>query len=458
MYAGTLSSKPTPAERFAANSYPKGSLLLLGKTRTRAGQERFFGLLPEDRLRHIWIIGKTGVGKSTLLAGLLAQDLVYGRGAAVFDPHGSLVEATLAQVPPSRHDDVVLIRPADKAHPIGFNIFRQGGMPHSSRSLLTSMLISTFKAQWPNFWGPRLEHVLRRAVLAVAEHPEATLPLLYAFLVDEKRHQEVLAHLTDEAVIAFWTKEWPSYSKALKAEALSPVLNKLGAFTGNPIIRGMVEQPESCLDLAEVLRSGKLLFVDLAVGKLGEDTSHLLGGLILSSLSLAAMSRPLSSSPYFVYADEFQRVVNAQLPMLLAESRKFGLAFILAHQYIEQLPKELTAALLGNVGTTLMFRVGPRDAEVLAPVVHPDLAAHHLTNLNTFRMAVRQLAHGKTLSAFVTNTLPPLREPTDREEKVTAIVAASRARYSTPPSAAAPPASVDDAPPPPPTVDRFSWS
>ena len=365
----------------------------------------------------------------------------------------------MAQVPPSRHEDVVLIRPADRTHPVAFNIFRQGGALHSNRALLTSTLISTFKAQWPNFWGPRLEHVLRHAVLAVAEHPEATLPLLYAFLVDEKRHQEVLAHLTDEAVIAFWTKEWPSYTKALKAEALSPVLNKLGAFTGNPIIRGMTETPESRLDLAEVLRSGKLLFVDLAVGKLGEDTSHLLGGLILSSLSLAAMTRPLSSSPYFVYADEFQRVVNAQLPMLLAESRKFGLAFILAHQYIEQLPKELTAALLGNVGTTLMFRVGPRDAEVLAPLVHPELATYDLTNLGTFRMAVRQLARGKTLSAFLANTLPLLREPANPEERIAAIVAASQARYSTPLPTSVRATPVEKASSLPRAGDdRFSWS
>jgi len=232
--------------------FSKKEVLIIGETTSRNKSQRF-GLLQEDRLRHLWLLGKTGTGKSTLLSNLLSQDLRAGRGLALLDPHGDLATSILSMVPPHRTNQVLLFAPEDEDYPVSFNIFRQGKKPHPDPSLLTSQLVSVFRKQWADSWGPRLEHVLRNAILAVAPDPRATLLFLYRFLTEEGLREKVVGRVVDPVVRQFWTKEFPAYSRALQGEALSPVLNKLGAFVAQPIVRNIVAQERSRIDLISLM-------------------------------------------------------------------------------------------------------------------------------------------------------------------------------------------------------------
>ena len=394
-------------------------LLILGETVYRNRHDRF-GLLPEDRLRHLWIVGKTGSGKSTLLANLLAQDLARGAGVALLDPHGDLVETATALVPRHRTNDVLLFTPADESHPISFNVFRQGKRAHPDPALLTSQLVSVFKKQWSDSWGPRLEHVLRNAILAVAPDPRATLLFLYRFLTDESLRDKVVAKVTDPMVQEFWTREFAGYTRNLQAEATAPVLNKLGAFVANPKVRAIVSQERSRVDLVRLMNEQGILLANLATGTIGEDASLLLGGLLLTSIQLAVMERPRGGAPFFLYIDEFQNFVTDSLATMLAEARKFGLGLILAHQYLAQLPLSLRAAVLGNVGSTVLFRLGAADAQILEPDFNPHFTTHDLQHLPPYHSAVKLLARGKELSPFLARTLsePVVGGSRERVERI----------------------------------------
>lgn len=404
-------------------------ILLLGETTFRQ-QYRRFGLLPEDRLRHLWVLGKTGSGKSTLLANLLAQDLAAGQGAALLDPHGDLVETTLPFVPSWRTNDVLLFAPEDVEHPVSFNIFRQGRRAHPDPGLLASELVAIFRKHWADSWGPRLEHVLRNAILAVAGDPRATLLFLYRFLTEERLREKVVSRLTDPVVSQFWTKEFPSYRAALQAEALSPVLNKLGAFVAHPIVRNIVSQERSRVDLMNLMDTRGLLFANLATGKIGEDASHLLGGLLLTAIQLAAMQRPRGGPPFMVYVDEFQNFVSDSLATMLAESRKFGLGLTLAHQYLGQLPDRLRDAVLGNVGSMILFRLGGDDARFLEPEVSPPFTARDLMRLGRYEAVVRLVVQGQQTEPFSMRSLALPALPDGGEERRARIVEQSRGRYA----------------------------
>jgi len=381
-------------------------LLILGETTFRRSHQRF-GLLPEDRLRHLWVLGKTGSGKSTLLANLIAQDLAAGRGLALLDPHGDLVATALERVPRWRINDVVLFAPADVEYPIAWNVFRQGRLRSTDATLLSANLIAVFKKHWAEFWGPRLEHVLRNAILAVAQDERATLVFLYRFLTDEALRSEVLAGLDDPIVRQFWHKEFSGWSANLRAEALLPVTNKLGAFVTNEKVRNIVGQVRSRLDLVGLMQRRGVLLADLSTAAIGEDASHLLGGLLLSSIQLAAMARPRGGPSFIVYADEFQHFVSESLASMLAEARKFGLGLVLAHQYLDQLPRGLAAALIGNVGNVVLFRLGAADAAVLAQEFTPAFSAHDLQSLPRHEMAVKLVANGRALAPFSARALAP---------------------------------------------------
>ena len=421
---------PMPRASSANNSVDE-SLLILGETTFRR-QHRRFGLLPADRLRHLWTIGKTGSGKSTLLANLIAQDLSAGRGVALLDPHGDLVETVLPFVPASRTNDVVLFTPHDRAYPISFNIFRQGRRPHADTALLTSQLVSVFKKYWADSWGPRLEHILRNAILAVAPDPRATLLFLYRFLTDPHLRATVTENIVDPVVRQFWTKEFPSYSKSLQSEAMAPVLNKLGAFVAHPTVRSIIGQERSRLDLIPLMNARGVLLANLATGQMGEDASHLLGGLLLTAIQLAAMERPRGGPAFYVYVDEFQHFVTDSLATLLSESRKFGLGLILAHQYLAQLTDSVRDAVLGNVGSMMVFRIGGTDAELLENEFIPPFTAADLMALPRYNAAVRVLAQGEALTPFSARTLPALTPPQDAATTIAHIRAQSRQRFARP--------------------------
>lgn len=403
-------------------------LLTLGETTFRRQHQRF-GLLPSDRLRHVWIIGKTGSGKSTLLSNLIVQDLERGNGLALLDPHGDLVETVLPFIPRHRVAETVLFTPDDRDYPISFNAFRQGRKAHADTALLTAQLVSVFKKLWASSWGPRLEHVLRNAVLAVAPDQRATLLFLYRFLTEPELRTKVTEKITDPVVRQFWLKEFPGYGKNLQSEAVAPVLNKLAAFLASPIVRNIVGQERSRLELIELMNSRGLLLANLATGRIGEDASHLLGGLLLTAMQLAAMERPRGGAPFYIYVDEFQSMVTDSIATMLSEARKFGLGLILAHQYLEQLPESIRGAVLGNVGTMVIFRVGAQDALILEPEFTPPFTAYDLQALPRYHTAVKLTARGEQLAPFSARTVPALSTPPDAARTIERIRAASRRRF-----------------------------
>lgn len=404
-------------------------LLVLAETDWR-GQHRRFGILQEDRLRHLWVIGKTGSGKSTLLLRLIAQDLAAGRGVGLLDPHGDLALAALALVPKARTNDVAYLDPADAESAVAFNVLRQGG-PNLEPSLVASGLIAAFRKHWADAWGPRLEHILRNAILAIAPDPRATLLYLYRFLTDEALRAKVARGIADPVVRQFWTVEFPGYRPQLQAEALSPVLNKLGAFVSNQFIRRVVSQERSKLDLPQLMDSGGILIGNLAVGRVGEDASRLLGSLLLSAVQVSAMRRADARRPFFLYIDEFQNFVTESLATMLSEARKFGLGLTLSHQYLDQLPPGLLGAVRGNVGSLVVMRLGAEDARLIAGEVHPPFDAADLMALPSGRAVVKQLVRGQPAPPFSARLLPPLPVPADAS-RIDALIAQSRRRFGTP--------------------------
>ncbi len=407
----------------------KPPLLTLAETDWRGIHKRF-GILQEDRLRHVWIIGKTGSGKSTLLLRLIAQDLAAGRGVGVLDPHGDLALATLRLVPKARTNDVCWFDPADDESAVAFNVLRQSG-PQLDTNLVASGLVSVFKKNWADMWGPRLEHVLRSAILAVAPDPRATLLFLYRFLTDEQLRSKMAPRIADPIVRQFWTVEFPNYRTALQAESLSPVLNKLGAFVSNVHVRRIVSQEKSKLDIGALIESRGVLIGNLSVGRVGEDASRLLGSLLLSSVQLAAMRRVSGDPPFFLYVDEFQHFVTESLSTMLSEARKFGIGLTLSHQYLAQLPPGLLDAVRGNVGSLIAMRLGAEDAHLLQREVDPPFQATDLTSLPSGRAVVKLLVNGHAVVPFSARQLPPVSVTRD-PARLAAIVDQSRRRFGTP--------------------------
>lgn len=408
--------------------HPPGELLVLGETTFRR-EHRRFGLLPDDRLRHLWLVGKTGSGKSTLLANLVIQDLEAGRGLALLDPHGDLVESVLPFVPKSRTNDVLLFDPEDRDYPVSFNPFRHGRQPHPDPALLASQLVSVFKKHWGDAWGPRLEHILRNAILAIADHPKATILFLYRFLTDEQLRLRLVETIRDPVVRQFWVKEFANYGKSLQAEALAAVQNKLGGFVSHPTVRNIISQERSRVDFIELMNSRSIVLASLASGRIGEDASHLLGGLLLTSIQLSAMERPRGHAPLYLYVDEFQGFVTESIATMLSEARKFGLGLTLSHQYLAQLPFSIRDAVLGNVGSTMLFRLGGEDAERLSQDFAP-FQSGDLQMLERYHVAAKLLAHGEALRPFSARTLGAPVLPVDAKEISQRIRAASRRRFA----------------------------
>lgn len=402
-------------------------LLVLGETDWR-GQHRRFGIHTPDRLRHLWTLGKTGAGKSTLLLNLLAQDIAAGRGVGLLDPHGQLALEAADLVPRRRLADVCWFDPADVHAAVAFNVFRQGAgaAPH----LVASTLVSVFKKHWSEFWGPRLEHILRCALLAIAPDPNATLVTLYRFLTDASLRERLAPKMGDPVVRRFWETEFPSYKASLQAESLSPVLNKLGAFLSQVQVRRIVGQVKSRLDIAAHLDRSGILLANLSVGQVGEEASHLLGSLLVSSVQLAAMRRPPQAPPFFLYLDEFQHFVTDSVVTMLSEARKYGVGLVLAHQYLGQLPAGLSDALRGNAGTMILLRVGAADAQVLASEVYPPFTAQDLVELPAHHCVLRVVVSGVATPAFSARLMGPPR-PLPDAVPLAELQLASRQRFNT---------------------------
>lgn len=406
-------------------------LAVLGVTSFRDSYRRF-GILLDDRRRHVVIEGKTGMGKSTLLRNLLASDIAAGRGAGLIDPHGDLCEAVLACVPSQRTNDVILFDAADAAHPTSFNVL---ACPDPAlRPLLASGVLSCFKKLYGEFWGPRMEHILRNALLAVLEGDAPSLLAVLRMLSDRRYRERAVARLADPMVRSFWETEFASWPAKFQAEAIAPVQNKLGHFVSNPLLRNILGQSRSALDLRRAMDEGKVLLVNLSKGRLGDDASGLLGSFLVTALQLAAMGRahiPEEERPdFYLYVDEFQNFATESFATILSEARKYRLSLTLANQYLAQMDEATRSAVFGNVGTLVAFQVGAEDADILAEQLAGDLAARDLLTLPRYQAYVRLLIDGHPSRPFSMRTLPPRGGADPRRPAI--IRNASRHRYSRP--------------------------
>lgn len=405
------------------------SITIIGKTNFR-NQETIFGIKDADRRRHLYIIGKTGTGKSTLLENMAIQDIRTGKGVAVVDPHGELAEKLLDFVPRNRINDVLYFNPADLEWPIAFNLLEN--VEPDKRHLVASGLIGVFRKIWADSWGPRLEYLLRNIILSLLEYPGATLLGVMRIIVDEDYRNKVVARVRDPVLRSFWVDEYSKYHQNFQVEAVSPIQNKVGQFLSSSLIRNIVGQTKSAFSLRQIMDEGKILIMNLSKGHIGEDNSALLGAMMVTKIQLAAMERvempEEQRRDFYLYVDEFQNFATESFANILSEARKYRLNLILAHQYIEQLPESVRDAVFGNVGTLLAFRVGARDAEVLEPEFAPEVSAGDLVNLSNYHFYIKLTIDGVTSDAFSGVTLPPLRPEGKSFRKK--IIRVSRERYA----------------------------
>jgi hypothetical protein len=392
-------------------------------------QLRRFGIKRIDRRRHMYLIGKTGTGKSTLMENMIVTDIRAGEGVAVVDPHGELVEKIIRFIPTERTNDVVYFNPADLEYPIAFNILECPNPEH--RNLIASGLVGVFKKIWADSWGPRLEYILMNGILALLEYPGSTLLGLMRMLVDKQFRKKVITYIKDPVVKSFWMNEYANYNEKFRNEAIAPIQNKVGQFLASAVIRNIVGQTKSTIDLREVMDQKKILLLNLSKGRIGEENSALLGAMMITRIQLTAMSRvdiPEEERPdFYLYVDEFQNFSTDSFANILSEARKYRLNLIMAHQYIEQLGEVVSAAVFGNVGTIIAFRIGAADAEFLEPEFEPIFVQQDLVNLPNFNIYLKLMIDGITSQAFSAQTLPPVAGDIGNADVV---ISVSRERYA----------------------------
>jgi len=398
------------------------------------GQERRFGIKTDDRRRHIYIIGKTGMGKTTLLENMAIADIQTGKGLAIVDPHGQFADKMLDFVPPNKINEVIYFNPADYDYPIAFNIFEK--VEPQYKHLIADGLVGVFKKIWADSWGPRLEYILRNAILALLDYPSSTLLGVTRILVDKNYRKKVVQKIQDPVVRSFWVNEYANYSENFRNEAISPIQNKVGQFLSSSLIRNIIGQPQSSINIRDVMDHGKILLMNIAKGKVGEENSALLGAMMITKIQLAAMSRAdipeEQRRDFYLYIDEFQNFSTDSFANILSEARKYRLNLIMAHQYITQMEEKVRDAVFGNVGTIICFRVGAMDAEFLEPEFQPVFTQLDLVNLTKFEIYLKLMIDGVASNAFSAKTLPPIEKevpkyPEAREK----IIRVSRERYAT---------------------------
>src|ERR1700733_12095088 len=362
----------------------------------------------EERRRHLYIVGQTGTGKSTLLLNLIAQDLAAGDGLALLDPHGDLAEAVLMHIPKDRTNRFVYVNPAEPERPIGFNPL--SAVPEDLKPIVADGVVSAFRHVWPESWGPRLDYILTNAIRALLDVPGATLLMLPRLLIDEPfRVRLVENHVRDPVVRSFWLNEYAGYGDHFRAEAISPIQNKIGKALIEPRLRNMLAQPSSTITLRRLMDEGAIVVCNLSKGRLGESVAHLLGALLTTTIAQAALSRagaPASERRTFhLYADEFQSFATTSFALILSEARKYGLTLTIAHQYLNQLSDDLRSAVFGNVGSLIALRSGAEDAAILAEQIGLG-GRDALLDLGNFTAWARLLRDGMPTSPIRLNPLP----------------------------------------------------
>ncbi|MFH1353877.1 MAG: CxxC-x17-CxxC domain-containing protein [bacterium] len=403
-------------------------ITVIGQTNFR-GEHRAFGIYPDDRRRHVYLIGKTGVGKTTLMEHMIRQDIASGKGVALVDPHGDVATGLLDAIPPERVNDVVYFDPADTEFPIAFNVLE--AVDPRYKYLISSGLIGSLKKIWADSWGPRLEYILRNTLLALLDYPSSTMLGVLRMLGDNKYRKKVVDKIQDPVVKAFWTNEFANYNERFRAEAISPIQNKVGQFLTSSIIRNIVAQPKSTIDMKDIMDNGKILLINVSKGRIGEDNSALLGAMLITRLQLAAMDRANipeeERRDFYLYVDEFQNFATESFAGILSEARKYRLNLTIAHQYITQMEDELVRdAVFGNAGTIVTFRVGAADAEFLEKEYAPYFTETDLVNLDKYNAYIKLMINGITSKPFSMQTIEPTRESYGKKD---AVIKVSRERY-----------------------------
>lgn len=428
-WAGSRKGEP-PLDLPLEINVPPNELSVIGITNYR-NAERKFGIKIKDRALHTYAIGKTGTGKSNLLKTMIIDDIIKGRGVAVVDPHGDLINDIMEFIPDERVEDVVYFSPADRNFPIGFNLLEN--VDPEYKNIVSSGIVGVFKKIFGESWGPRLEYILRNVVLGLLDYPGATMLSIIKVLTDTKFRREVVEKISDPVIKDFFVNEYERYDQKFRTEAVAPIQNKVGQFLSSTIVRNIVGQKNSTMDLRSIMDNKKILLLDLSIGKIGEDNSALLGSMLITKIQMAAMSRADMSKdervPFYLYVDEFQNFATDSFAVILSEARKYGLCLMVTNQYIAQMPETVANAVFGNVGTLIVFRVGASDADALQREFVPVFDQTDLTNLNNYNIYIKMAIDGVTSVPFSSKTILTNYPLTNNVEK---IIEQSRAKYSKP--------------------------
>jgi len=413
----------------------ENKITYFGQTDSRSKRVNF-GIKSKDRTKHVYVIGKTGMGKSTLLENMAVQDIQNGNGFAFIDPHGKSADLLLEYIPEDRINDVLYFAPFDTEYPIAFNIMEDVG--EDKRHLVVAGLMSAFKKLFgEESFSDRMQYILQNTILALLEYPGATMLGVNRMLTDKAYRKKVVENVTNTSVKAYWNQEFATYTERFAAEATPAIQNKIGQFTANPLIRNLIGQEKSSFNLREIMDERKIIIVNLSKGRVGEGNANLIGSMLITKIYLAAMSRADTSEKelyklpnFYLFVDEFQSFANKSFADILSEARKYKLNLTIAHQYIEQMEEEVRAAVFGNVGTTITFRVGAYDAEVLEKEFAPQFTAEDLVNLGIFQIYLKLMIDGVGSVPFSAVTLPPIKKP-DISFK-NEVIASSRRQFAKP--------------------------
>ena len=428
-WAGSKKGEP-PANLPIVGTVPADELTVFAQTNYR-NEVRKFGIKKPDRRLHSYIIGKTGTGKSTLMENMIFDDIREGRGVAVVDPHGELIDHVLNFIPEDRVRDVIYFNPADHDFPIGFNVLEN--VNPEMQNVVASGVVGIFKKIFGESWGPRLEYILRNSILALLDHPNSTLLGVMRILTDNAYRRKIISEIKDPVIRDFFVNEYEKYEPKFRQEAIAPIQNKVGQFLSSSVIRNIVGQPKSAIDIRKIMDDGKILLADLSTGKIGEDNSALLGSMLITKVQLAAMSRTNMDEhdrrDFYLYVDEFQNFATDSFATILSEARKYRLNLVMINQYTSQMPETVANAVFGNVGTMIAFRVGAADAETLKKEFEPVFDVNDLVNLPNRQIYIKMAIDGVTVPAFSAGTLPP---PDEKSNLKDAVIEASRAAFATP--------------------------
>ncbi len=396
---------------------------------TYKNKETIFGIKDKDRLRHIWVVGKTGTGKSTMIANMAIDDAKKGRGMAIVDPHGDLCEDILNYIPSNRINDTVYFNPADRNYPISINPLEVTNREEAE--LVVAGLMSIFTKVWANVWSARMEYILRNTFMTLTEIPNSTLADVLKLLSNKSYRNKVVAKLQDRALIHFWKDEFDAMPEKLQKEAISPIQNKVGQFITSPMIRRIVDTPKSSISIDQIMDEQKILLINLSQGRLGEDNAALLGAMMITKFQLAAMHRVDTPKeqrvPFYLYVDEFQNFATNSFIKILSEARKYGLGLLLANQYMAQIPESITKAILGNAGSMVSFAVGADDARIFHKEFAEVFTENDLVNLENYQIAIKLMIDSHSTRPFVAYTLPLPSNANQNKEK---IIRVSRERWA----------------------------